>query len=134
MRALLRATSNGVTGMMGRTEERTIIEAFIGSFIAGEAQNHTSLYISGSPGTGKTALVNDVLRMSRGNFDAHGIRASLINCMALKGVDAVWDNLAEVLDEDRVEGRRTRKLRESSAKRVSACSARRTSNCVFPFS
>ena len=133
MRALLRATSNGVTGMMGRTEERTIIEAFIGSFIAGEAQNHTSLYISGSPGTGKTALVNDVLRMSRGNFDAHGIRASLINCMALKGVDAVWDNLAEVLDEDRVEGRRTRKLRESSAKRVQRLLGAKDIKLCVPF-
>lgn len=118
VRALLRATSNGVTGMTGRTEERTAIESFFGSFLAGEVQDHTSLYISGSPGTGKTALVNDVLRTARGNFETHGVRATLINCMALKGVDAIWDSLAEVLDEERVPGRRTRKLKETPAQRV----------------
>lgn len=127
VRALLRATSNGVTGMTGRAEERTVIESFIASFLAGEEQDHTSLYISGSPGTGKTALVNDVLRVSRGNLEANGVRATLINCMAVKSVDAVWDSLAEAIDEARVQGRRTRKLRETAS---SACSQRRTSNCV----
>ncbi|EPS93096.1 hypothetical protein FOMPIDRAFT_1056291 [Fomitopsis schrenkii] len=87
--------------MTGRAEERTVIESFIASFLAGEEQDHTSPYISGSPGTGKTALVNDVLRVSRGNLEANGVRATLINCMALKSVDAVWHSLAEAIDEER---------------------------------
>ena len=104
--------------MTGRAEERKVIELFIASFLAGEEQDHTSLYISGSPGTGKTALVNDVLRVSRGNLEAHGVRAVLINCMALKGIDAIWAALAEVLDGEHTQGRRTRKLKETSAQRV----------------
>ena len=38
--------------------------------------------------------------------------------MAIKGVDAVWNSLAEVIDDERIQGRRTRKLKETPAQRV----------------
>ena len=54
----------------------------------------TTLYISGSPGTGKTALVNSVL------CDFEGLTRILsINCMALNSVDELWDRIMEELGD-----------------------------------
>jgi cell division control protein 6 len=54
----------------------------------------TSLYISGSPGSGKTALVNSILRSLE--TDAKII---VINCMALNSTDALWETLLEELQD-----------------------------------
>jgi cell division control protein 6 len=55
----------------------------------------TSLYISGSPGTGKTALVNSIIR----TFGAtrSDVKFISVNCMALKSTDALWERLVEEL-------------------------------------
>jgi cell division control protein 6 len=58
---------------------------------------HTSLYISGTPGTGKTALVNSVLRSLEQSEGTSDLRVISINCMALRSVDALWDRLYEEL-------------------------------------
>ncbi|KAF7361619.1 hypothetical protein MVEN_00505100 [Mycena venus] len=94
-RALLRATCNSpATEMAGRDSERAAISAFFASFIGqGQAVEHTSLYISGSPGTGKTALVNAVLR----TLDVNQVKVITINCMALNSVDTLWERLVEEL-------------------------------------
>ncbi|KAJ7085858.1 P-loop containing nucleoside triphosphate hydrolase protein [Mycena crocata] len=94
-RALLRATCNSpATEMAGRDSERAAILAFFASLLEGEdAVDHTSLYISGSPGTGKTALVNSVLR----TLDTHQVKVITINCMALNSVDSLWERLTEEL-------------------------------------
>ncbi|KZT71064.1 P-loop containing nucleoside triphosphate hydrolase protein [Daedalea quercina L-15889] len=118
VRALLRATSNGLTSMTGRAMERAVIERFVVSFSVEDKEEQTALYISGSPGTGKTALVNDVIRACRADLDIHNVKAIVINCMAIKGVDAVWDSLAESIIEEESSGRRTRKFKETSALRV----------------
>ncbi|KAL0956678.1 hypothetical protein HGRIS_002805 [Hohenbuehelia grisea] len=90
-RALLRATCNSTTSIAGRDQERQLIKSFISSSDA-----EPSLYISGSPGTGKTALVNSVLRELDGQLGEAKIVS--INCMALNNVDALWDRLCEELD------------------------------------
>lgn len=55
------------------------------------------MYISGTPGTGKTALVNSVLRSFEEPEGTSDLRVASINCMALNGLDALWDRLYEEL-------------------------------------
>src|SRR5882757_8320436 len=66
-RALLRATCDSSTDFAGRILERQFIRNFITEFIKpGPVSEVTKpvLYISGSPGCGKTALVNSILATS----------------------------------------------------------------------
>ena len=53
-----------------------------------------SLYISGAPGTGKTACLNHVLRETQEN---HGFETVFINCMSLKATQDVFDKVSEQL-------------------------------------
>jgi cell division control protein 6 len=97
-RALLRSTcNNDATEVAGRDAERAVIQQFLTSFLGcsvTDDEQSTSLYISGSPGSGKTALVNSILRSL--NTDAKVI---FINCMALNSVEALWDRLLEELQD-----------------------------------
>jgi cell division control protein 6 len=99
-RALLRSTCNNFSAeFAGRDKERATIHDFISSFLDNSAietddELSTSLYISGTPGTGKTALVNSIIRSI--TTDAKVIT---INCMALNSVEALWDRLIEELDD-----------------------------------
>ncbi|KAG6865205.1 hypothetical protein C0991_004514 [Blastosporella zonata] len=98
-RALLRSTCNNSNAQIaGRDSERATIHNFIASFLGDleiepNDQPPTSLYISGSPGTGKTALVNTVLREI--TTDA---KVVFVNCMALNSVESLWERLIEELD------------------------------------
>jgi cell division control protein 6 len=53
----------------------------------------TSLYISGSPGCGKTALVNSVIATAV--LDENKVKVLSVNCMALKSIDALWERLVD---------------------------------------
>ncbi|KAG2148318.1 P-loop containing nucleoside triphosphate hydrolase protein [Suillus cothurnatus] len=94
-RGLLRSTSTSASPIAGREDERQRILEFITSSWCDSA--HTSLYISGTPGTGKTALVNSVLRSFEESEGTSDLRIVSINCMALNGLDALWDRLYEEL-------------------------------------
>ncbi|KAI8993789.1 P-loop containing nucleoside triphosphate hydrolase protein [Trametes punicea] len=98
-RALLRPTCNDTPQFAGRVAERQMIESFIISFIAAQvdASAPSTLYVSGSPGTGKTALVNAVLASLDTKLQSRDIPVISVNCMALAGVDAVWQRLAETV-------------------------------------
>lgn len=103
-RTLLRATCNSADNQIaGRDAERTTIHDFITSFMDDSAMDaddvFTTLYISGSPGCGKTALVNSVLGQL--NPEANGVKIIFINCMALNNLDALWDRMFEELDAAR---------------------------------
>ncbi|KAJ6594225.1 P-loop containing nucleoside triphosphate hydrolase protein [Mycena capillaripes] len=104
-RALLRATCNSsATDMAGRDSERAAISSFFASLIdQADVVEHTSLYISGSPGTGKTALVNSVLR----TLDVNHVKVVTINCMALNSVDVLWERLIEELGATAEKKRKT---------------------------
>ena len=112
-RALLRPLSNCDSGIAGREQEREQITSFFRSFLqdgpsADDGQK--ILYISGSPGTGKTALVDSVLRGL--TLESTSARIISINCMALQNIDALWDRLAEELDPDaRCAASKSRKTR-----------------------
>lgn len=95
-RALLRTTCNGTAQIAGRDQERNAILKFVTTLTkdcSARNDNVSTLYISGSPGTGKTALVNSVLR----TLDAT-VKVVSINCMALNSVDALWDQLLDEFD------------------------------------
>jgi cell division control protein 6 len=91
--------------------EREVIKAFIAddnddmSQCDGEGKDTTpsTLYISGSPGTGKTALVNSVLRDF--HIPSSELRIVSINCMALNSVDELWVRIVEELGDGEKKGR-----------------------------
>lgn len=56
-----------------------------------------SLYISGSPGSGKTALVTSVLHSFA--EELIDVKVVIINCMALEDVDALWHRMLDELDK-----------------------------------
>ncbi|KAH9855198.1 P-loop containing nucleoside triphosphate hydrolase protein [Lenzites betulinus] len=119
-RALLRPTCNDTPQFAGRSSERHKIESFLISFLADEfdADSPSTLYVSGSPGTGKTALVNVVLAAMNTTLESKSTRVLSVNCMALASVEAVWHRLAEVLGDDRKTVGRTRKSKDSPKQAV----------------
>lgn len=99
-RALLRATCDSSTEFAGRVLELQFIRNFLTDFIQLRSVSEVTkpvLYISGSPGCGKTALVNSILATSEAEFLANNITLVSVNCMALNGLEAVWDRLVEEL-------------------------------------
>lgn len=99
-RALLRPTSNNAAAIAGREKERDSIRNFLLPFLQGSESadcRHPVLYISGSPGTGKTALVNEVLRTLTSELAGASAAIVPINCMALASVDALFGTLVERL-------------------------------------
>jgi cell division control protein 6 len=83
----------------GRDTERSSLLEFLTSFIDGTSMDYdlstTSMFISGAPGTGKTELVNTVIRDLSAKNDH--VKVISINCMALKSVDALWERIIEDL-------------------------------------
>lgn len=92
----------------GREEEIKTIRAFLTAF--GTDTDHDEpkpiLYISGSPGTGKTALVNSVLSSLKHSPD-FTMQTIFLNCMAFQSVDALWSKLEEELLKTGKRGKRT---------------------------
>ena len=80
-----------------------------------DGQIPKTLYISGSPGTGKTALVNSVLRDLEQESGHSRLRVVAMNCMALNSVDELWDRLLEELVDTK-----KRKAREKKSKGLEA--------------
>ncbi|KAF9448202.1 P-loop containing nucleoside triphosphate hydrolase protein [Macrolepiota fuliginosa MF-IS2] len=115
-RTLLRATCNSADNeIAGRDAERATIHDFITSFADDASMDTddmpTTLYISGSPGCGKTALLNSVL--SQMNPESKGVKIIFINCMALNNLDALWERMFEELD-----AARKQKFSPSKARKV----------------
>ncbi|KAG6844624.1 hypothetical protein H0H87_005481 [Tephrocybe sp. NHM501043] len=130
-RAFLRSTCNGINAQIaGRDSERATIQNFIASFlgdpdIVSDDELSTSLYISGSPGTGKTALVNSVLC----DFTTDA-KVVFINCMALNSVDALWERLAEELNDGRKTKSNARAKKTKGRDAVEALLTRHKSKCL----
>ncbi|KAN0086207.1 P-loop containing nucleoside triphosphate hydrolase protein [Tylopilus felleus] len=98
IRVLLRSTCNGTFTITGRSTERDVIAKFIASACESDASpvpSKSSLFISGTPGTGKTALVNSVLS---GLEYCQDFKVVTVNCMALNNVDNLWDCLCENIE------------------------------------
>lgn len=106
-RALLRAPLPADTPLVGRETERRELTAYL------RATSSKSLYVSGGPGTGKTALVREVLNAFDKNqqrlVDEDGdeledwarelpARKVYVNCVGRRE-EAVWDTILDALDD-----------------------------------
>ncbi|CAF9926059.1 MAG: AAA ATPase [Heterodermia speciosa] len=86
--------------LVGRDEERAELSSFIQGGI--KSQKGRCLYVSGPPGTGKSALVGEVCQDVQNTVD---VRMSYINCMAVKGLKDIYGKLANdlidgIIDEE----------------------------------
>ncbi|KAG0247764.1 AAA ATPase [Mortierella polycephala] len=93
-KTLFRRTTE-LTRLVGRSTERDTIRQFCQDHIV--TANSGSLYISGQPGTGKTALLNEVLRDMEPKMKAanHEIKTVMVNCMTVKDPKLVYSKLLE---------------------------------------
>ncbi|KAI0356162.1 P-loop containing nucleoside triphosphate hydrolase protein [Trametes cingulata] len=131
-RALLRPTCNDTPQFAGRATERQKIESFLISFLAEQTDSDmpSTLYISGSPGTGKTALVNAVLAAMDSKLQANDTRVLSVNCMALHGVDAVWQRLADMLSSNGKASSRAKKTKETPKQIIEKALAASVRKCI----
>lgn len=123
VRAALRSAC--IAGVTGRQTERDAITRFISRFISSESESPAAedsdtdasvLYISGTPGTGKTVLVNSVVAALSEQFATVRTNVITVNCMALNDVDALYDRLHEDLSR----GPSTPKKRKGQKGKVSS--------------
>uniref|UniRef100_A0A803J8X8 Cell division control protein n=1 Tax=Xenopus tropicalis TaxID=8364 RepID=A0A803J8X8_XENTR len=77
--------------LLARDSETATIKAFLTSHVSGGKPG--SLYISGAPGTGKTACLNKLLQESKD--DLKQCKTVYINCMSLRSSQAVFPAIAE---------------------------------------
>lgn len=99
VKAALRAVCNsGDSNVAGRDPERVTITKFLDDFVAEDAMQAdgpTTLFISGTPGTGKTALVNSINQtLAKEHAD---VTIVFVNCMTVKTIDTLWDRIIEEL-------------------------------------
>ena len=81
---------------MGRLKERDEVQHFIQQGI--DSKRGRCLYVSGPPGTGKSALVGEVCKRVNHNDD---VKVAYINCMSVRSSGEIGQKLAD----DFVEGR-----------------------------
>uniref|UniRef100_A0A670ZE44 Cell division control protein n=1 Tax=Pseudonaja textilis TaxID=8673 RepID=A0A670ZE44_PSETE len=79
--------------LLAREKETGILQQFLLEHICRKKPG--SLYISGAPGTGKTACLNRALLDLK--TELTGIQITVLNCMALKSSQAVFPAIAEQL-------------------------------------
>jgi cell division control protein 6 len=78
--------------LVGREVERTQLEAFVTSSL--QSKSGGCLYVSGPPGTGKSALVHEILPAFT------EVSTSVINCMSIKTTKDLSSKLSEDLHLD----------------------------------
>ncbi|KAJ3272224.1 AAA ATPase [Terramyces sp. JEL0728] len=81
--------------LIGRENERQKLNDFIDRHVVGEQSG--SLYISGCPGTGKTALLNEILLDRQKSFQnlSFTVKYAFINCMNITEAKNIFANLAD---------------------------------------
>uniref|UniRef100_H3CLC8 Cell division control protein n=1 Tax=Tetraodon nigroviridis TaxID=99883 RepID=H3CLC8_TETNG len=79
--------------LLSREAERESIRSFLEEKVL--QRRPGSLYISGAPGTGKTACFNCVLQEMKPRLSA--VQCVMVNCMALRSSHAIFPLLAEKL-------------------------------------
>ena len=81
--------------LVGREEERSELQTFLEEGI--KSKSGRCIYVSGPPGTGKSALVSEVCRDVRGK---EGVKAAYINCMSAKCSQDVYYKLTREFSDD----------------------------------
>ncbi|KAI8978448.1 P-loop containing nucleoside triphosphate hydrolase protein [Pilobolus umbonatus] len=82
--------------LIGREKEREILLKF---WLDHVMNNHPGcMYISGMPGTGKTAMLNEIMRMTEDDIMAlrsHKVKIMVINCMSIQEPKKIYLRLVE---------------------------------------
>lgn len=92
-RARIALHTHSKTSLPGREKELTTLNDFIESHL--ESKTSGSLYISGPPGTGKTACLSKVLE--RPDLKRH-FKVVNINCTSIESPKAVYSRIATQLN------------------------------------
>ncbi|KAK3677776.1 AAA ATPase [Recurvomyces mirabilis] len=79
--------------LVGRDGERQEMSTFVEGCIA--SQSAGCLYVSGPPGTGKSALVDEVCQRYK---DEMSVKISVVNCMSVRNAKDLAQKLQEDLD------------------------------------
>jgi cell division control protein 6 len=82
--------------LIGREEERNALRSFLGR--SDSSQPHGCLYVSGPPGTGKSAMVNEV--SNELVAQAPTVRKAYVNCMSIKSSKDLYFTLLELLCDE----------------------------------
>ncbi|RDA84451.1 hypothetical protein CP532_2155 [Ophiocordyceps camponoti-leonardi (nom. inval.)] len=80
--------------LVGRETEREHLARFLNRCEPSEPSPHGCLYVSGAPGTGKSAMVTDLMRESSSR---DGVRSAYINCMSIKSSKDLYATLLSEL-------------------------------------
>jgi cell division control protein 6 len=83
----------GKSGIVGRDNERSTIKDFLYSRLASNSCSGRALYISGVPGTGKSALLGEVLDTMKRDHEKVDIRVANINCMVIERAELVFSRI-----------------------------------------
>ncbi|MCJ1227396.1 AAA ATPase [Toensbergia leucococca] len=81
--------------LIGRDEERHELNTFIQEGV--QSKSGRCIYVSGPPGTGKSALVSEV---SGNVLGTQNVRKTYVNCMSVKGSKDIYGKLIEDLIGD----------------------------------
>jgi cell division control protein 6 len=84
------ARGSAPTALFGRENERRELETFITTRT--KTKRSGCIYVSGPPGTGKSAFVDDVCRTVSSN---ESVRTGYINCMSVKNATDLYRTLLE---------------------------------------
>ncbi|KAH9878393.1 hypothetical protein IAQ61_001665 [Plenodomus lingam] len=105
------------TALFGRDTERTELQAFISTRT--KSKKSGCIYVSGPPGTGKSAFVKDV---SSTVAAAGSVRTGYINCMSVKNATDLYSTLLEEFVDitEIVEGEEMEALRKLFMQRKTA--------------
>lgn len=78
--------------LVGRDEERKELSGFVDAAL--ESKSAGCLYVSGPPGTGKSALVGEVMEQYK---EMENVNSSVVNCMSVRSAKDLSGKLSEDL-------------------------------------
>ncbi|KKP04743.1 cell division control protein 6 [Trichoderma harzianum] len=81
--------------LVGREAEREQLSAFLDRLSTSSPGG--CIYISGPPGTGKSAMITNMTKMYS---EKDGVRSAYVNCMSIKSSKDLYHTLLAALDED----------------------------------
>lgn len=84
-------TAASGTRILGRTHEMQVIRQFLERHL--RARSSGSMYLSGAPGTGKTACLSSILQDCA--KASHKFSSIFVNCMTLKSSASIYDKILE---------------------------------------
>lgn len=108
------ARGSSPTALFGRDQERKELDTFISTRAASKKSG--CIYVSGPPGTGKSAFVNDICQKS---VSEGAVKTGYVNCMSVKNAADLYRTLLEAFVDitEVAEGKEMETLKKLFTKR-----------------